>query len=164
MQCTAGGCAGTGAAPRAVCRLAPLCSAAPCVPARGLRWQPRQLRQADACSALRSCVPREAACCAPVRAMALAGEPAPVWGRSAQRARRRVQPCAARQRRQGQAQGDWEPEVEYEGARAAPPSEPELPSTSQRGPLESDVRCPSVLDEQDILPYLLRSWALLVQR
>ena len=76
--------------------------------------------------------------------MALAGEFTPVWGRSAQRARRRAQPCAARQRRQGQALGDWEPEVEYEGARAAPQSEHELPSTSQRGPLEFDVRCPAV--------------------
>lgn len=156
MQCTAGGCADTGAAPRALRRPAPLCSAAPYVPARGLRWQPRQLRQAEACSALRFCVPREAACCAPVRAMALAGETAPVWGRGAQRARRRAQPCAARQRRQGQPQGDWEPEVEYEGARAAPHSEPELPSTSQRGPLESDVRCPSVLEERKILRYVLR--------
>ena len=139
--------------PRRVPCAGPLRSAAQrhMCPRAGLRWQPRQLRQADAYFALRSCVPREAACCAPARAMALAGDSTPVWGRSAQRARRRAQPCAARQRRQGQPQGDWEPEVEYEGARAAPHSEAELPSTSQRGPLESDVRCPSVIGQRGAL-------------
>jgi hypothetical protein len=106
------------------------------LPARGVPRPCRQLAQPRAAVAAHA--HRNARCAQP-RGLVCYAEPARGGGLPARRAQRGVQPCAARQRAQ-RAQGDWEPEVEFE---APPPSADEgaaLPSTSRRGRLEVEVR------------------------
>ena len=137
MQCTAGTLADISVAHSSV-RRGKLChsfSTAPSLPVHSLRWQSRQLRLPDRCPAV-SVRMRKDVCCAQLRSAPCAADSA--WGPSLARMPRGVQPCHARQRGQ-RMESDWEPDVEFEGRQQAPATD-ELPSTSQRGPLESDVR------------------------
>lgn len=97
---------------------------------------PRLCRQlAQPCAAVAAHAHRNTRWAQP-RGLACYAVPARGGGLPARRAQRGVQPCAARQR----GQGNWEPEVEFE---APPPSADEgaaLPSTSRRGRLEIEVR------------------------